>query len=440
MPHQVPLLEQLRTALRTRHYSKRTDEAYLSWALHQADLAENRGSVALPGDLAVKYSNAPYEWAWQWVFPATRFYKDAASGTLRRHHLHEWVLQKAVKRAGLQAGLPRAATCHPLRHSFATHLLESGYDIRTIQELLGHRDVSTTMIYTHVLNRGGRGVPSPLDALDLPNGRPYEADGPPRPSGTRPTRRSQTCAEQHVPCSPTLARGVPRAGDQLHCQLAAVARLSRPAECLLDRPATDVSPGERPDRFWFNGALACYRLPTQRNTLPITSFSSFTDGLDPSRRSREHFITNIDLEDDRRWVPYADGVWFQPCHFNVTSGGFSVVLKGLPGAKLGTHYHVGTVRGYTMRGHWRYLEHDWVAKPGTFIYEPAGEAHTLVITEDSPEPAVIMFVVEGGLIYLDRPVNGSVAAYEDGFTALELTRKSYREAGLDARELDLLVR
>ena len=174
--------------------------------------------------------------------------------------------------------------------------------------------------------------------------------------------------------------------------------------------------------------------------MPITAFSSFTDGLDPSRRSREHFITNIDLEDDRRWVPYADGVWFQPCHFNVTSGGFSVVLKGLPGAKLGTHYHVGTVRGYTMRGHWRYLEHDWVAKPGTFIYEPAGEAHTLVITEDSPEPAVIMFVVEGGLIYLDRPVNGSVAAYEDGFTALELTRNYYREAGLDARELDLLVR
>ena len=178
----------------------------------------------------------------------------------------------------------------------------------------------------------------------------------------------------------------------------------------------------------------------KRNTLPITAFSSFTDGLDPSRRSREHFIANIDLEDDRRWVPYAEGVWFQPCHFNVTSGGFSVILKGLPGAKLGTHYHVGTVRGYTLRGHWRYLEHDWVAKPGTFIYEPAGEAHTLVVTEDSPEPAVIMFVVEGGLIYLDRPVNGSVAAYEDGFTALELTRKYYREAGLDARELDLLVR
>jgi len=174
--------------------------------------------------------------------------------------------------------------------------------------------------------------------------------------------------------------------------------------------------------------------------MPITAFNSFTDGLDPSHRSREHFVTDIDIANDGRWVPYADGVWLQPCHFNCTSGGFSVVLKGLPGAALGTHYHVGTVRGYTMRGHWRYLEHAWVAKPGTFIYEPAGEAHTLVITEDSPEPALVMFVVEGGLIYLDKPTNGGVAAYEDGFTLLELCRKYYREAGLDARELDLLIR
>jgi quercetin dioxygenase-like cupin family protein len=174
--------------------------------------------------------------------------------------------------------------------------------------------------------------------------------------------------------------------------------------------------------------------------MPITAFNSFTDGLDPTRRSREHFVTTIDTADDRRWVPYADGAWFQPCHFNCTSGGFSVVLKGLPGAALGTHYHVGTVRGYTMHGHWRYLEHDWVAKPGTFIYEPAGEAHTLVITDDSPEPALIMFIVEGGLIYLDKPANGAVAAYEDGFTLLDLTRKYYREAGLDARQLDVLIR
>ena len=174
--------------------------------------------------------------------------------------------------------------------------------------------------------------------------------------------------------------------------------------------------------------------------MPVVAFSSFTDGLDSTRRSREHFIAEIDTEDDRLWVPYAEGVWIQPCQFDVTSGGFSVVLKGLPGAELGVHYHVGTVRGYTMRGHWRYLEHDWIAKPGTYIYEPAGEAHTLVITDDSPEPMVTLFVVGGGLIYLDKAVNGGFAAYEDGFTLLELTRKYYREAGLDVHELDLLVR
>jgi site-specific recombinase XerD len=133
---------------------------------HAADLEHGRGSVALPGLLHRKYPRAPFEWGWQWAFPATRFYRDPETGWLRRHHLHESVLQKAVKRASQHARLPRAATCHAFRHSFATHLLEAGYDIRTIQELLGHRDVSTTMIYTHVLNRGGRGVRSPFDTLD----------------------------------------------------------------------------------------------------------------------------------------------------------------------------------------------------------------------------------------------------------------------------------
>ena len=174
--------------------------------------------------------------------------------------------------------------------------------------------------------------------------------------------------------------------------------------------------------------------------MAIAVFSSFTDGLKSDQRSREHFISNIDLDDDKLWVPYADGVWFQPCHFNVTTGGFTVVLKGLPGSRIGTHYHVGTVHGYTLRGHWGYLEHDWVAKPGTFIYEPAGEAHTLVITEDSPEPAIVLFVVSGGLIYLDKPEGGAFAAYEDGFSALELCRAYYRKAGLDVSKLDELVR
>jgi integron integrase len=134
-------------------------------ARHDADLAAGRGAVSLPGMLRAKYPGAPWEWAWQWMFPATRFYVDAETGERRRHHLHESVVQRAVKDAADAAGIPRRATCHSLRHSFATHLLEAGYDIRTIQELLGHRDVSTTMIYTHVLNQGGRGVQSPFDCL-----------------------------------------------------------------------------------------------------------------------------------------------------------------------------------------------------------------------------------------------------------------------------------
>ncbi|MBI1382714.1 MAG: tyrosine-type recombinase/integrase [Planctomycetaceae bacterium] len=134
-------------------------------AQHTRDLAAGAGWVELPGALAVKLPNAGRERPWQWVFPATRLYTERETGQRRRHHLHETVLQHAVRRAVLESGIAKRATCHTFRHSFATHLLEDGSDIRTIQELLGHKNVATTMIYTHVLSRGPAGVRSPADRL-----------------------------------------------------------------------------------------------------------------------------------------------------------------------------------------------------------------------------------------------------------------------------------
>jgi integron integrase len=198
------------TVLRARLVPALGEQIARVRGLHHRDLHCGAGRVALPTALSVKYPRASQELTWQWLIPATRLYRDERTGERRRHHLHESAVQRALRAAVLEAGITKRATTHTLRHSFATHLLERGYDIRTIQELLGHKDVGTTMIYTHVLNRGGRGIQSPFDRL---------GPGPAKPAPPRLGTGVAGCEAPRRANAPTSYAASQRGSERSHAEL-----------------------------------------------------------------------------------------------------------------------------------------------------------------------------------------------------------------------------
>jgi 2,4'-dihydroxyacetophenone dioxygenase len=178
--------------------------------------------------------------------------------------------------------------------------------------------------------------------------------------------------------------------------------------------------------------------------MPIEAFRTVTD-LSPRERISFHDYT-VDvtpevIADEQNWVPYIPGVHFIPLWFGTRSQpGFSNILRVQPGMQLNPHYHPSGVFGYCVGGSWHYLEHDWIATPGTFLWEPPGEAHTLVVDKDAPVPMMTYFVSLGGLVYLDSIESGHAVAYDDGFTLLDLAKKHYREIGRDPDDLTALCR